>query len=279
MTTPQRTEDRTLAAKLRSYDVVAAAIRTHGGHAAETLNGDPATPEGESAKDYRPVFSDLGDRLDAVREAMLAANSTHLGQLARVADLMARRDDLKNQLLKAFTPARHTLENLYGSTCSFTIVGVAGSTLRDPRGLIKQVRDTVGFLEDPKVELNATVEEVEVDLGRVATRLSSGADQLETAVGNHAEADRQAETTRLAKNEAIESYDRVFFYVARATEGLFDLAGMHDLARRVRPSTSRPERREDDEGDNRGDEAASERAADRNAEASGGPSEAANPTA
>ncbi|MCP3963965.1 MAG: hypothetical protein GY719_39535 [bacterium] len=258
MKTPLRTEDRTLAAKLRSYDVVSAAIRTHGGQAADVLNGDQTTPEGEPAKDYRPIFTDLGDRLDVAQEGMLEANSTHLGQLARVSELRTRRDEIKEQLLAAFTPARHTLENLYGSTRGFTVVGVAGSTLRDPRGLIKQVRDTVDFLEDPKVELNRTVEEVDVDLPAVATRLSKGADQLELVVAAHAEADKDAETTRLAKNEAIEKYDRQFFYVGRATEGLFDLAGMHDLAERVRPSIRRPGRREDDKGDDKPEAATSE---------------------
>ena len=258
MKTPQRTEDRTLAGKLRSYDVVSAAIGTHGGQAADILNADQATPEGQPALDYRPVVADLGARLDLAKQRMIAANKTHLGQLARVVELQDRRDGNKKQLLAAFTPARHLLENLYGSTRGFTTVGVTGKTLRDPRGLLKQVRDTVDFLENPKVDLTPTVEEAAIDLSRLAIRLAGGADRLELDVGEHAGAEKQAETTRLAKNEAIETYDRQFLYVARATESLFDLAGMHELARRVRPSTRRPGRREADTGDEASEAAASE---------------------
>ncbi|MCP3959379.1 MAG: hypothetical protein GY719_16135 [bacterium] len=258
MKTPQRTEDRTLAGKLRSYDVVSAAIKTHGGQAADILNADRSTPEGEPVLDYRPVVADLGDRLDVAQQQMLAANTPHLGQLARVVELQDRRDEIKKQLLAAFTPARHTLENLYGSARGFTTVGVAGETLRDPRGLVKQVRDTVDFLEDPKVDLTPAVEEVDVDLPRLAGRLARGADQLELVVGEHAGAEKKAETTRLAKNEAITSYDRQFLFVARATEGLFDLAGMHELAERVRPSTRRPGQRQAENGDEAPDAATSE---------------------
>lgn len=244
MKTPQNTQDRTFAAKLRSYDVVSAAIQTHGGGAADVLNGRRSgAVAGREAFDYRLVFGDLGAKLASAKQEMLSANAIHLGQLAKVSDLQQRRDELKDELLAKFTPTRHTLENLFGSVRGFTVVGVAGDTLRDPQGLVKQVRDTVGFLEEPKVELSTAVVGVQADFPTVAENLAQGADRLEEALTEHAEADKDAETTRQTKNEAIESYDRTFLHVAQTTEGLFNLAGLHDLAKRVRPSRRRPGRR------------------------------------
>ncbi|MCP3961565.1 MAG: hypothetical protein GY719_27300 [bacterium] len=259
MKTPNRTRDRTFAGKLRAYDVVSAAIDTHGGQAADVLNPDTGTAvEGEPALDYRPIFTDLGNRLETAKEEMLTANATHLGQLARVAELKARRSGVRDELFAAFTPARSTLEHLYGRDNGFTTTGVAGSTLPDPRGLVKQVRDAVDFFQDPKVELTPAVEEVRVDLPMLAVRLSLGADQLELAIGDHAGAEKTAEATRATKNTAIKTYDREFIYVARTTEGLFDLAGMHELAQRVRPSTRRPGRRAEDTGNETPDAASIE---------------------
>ncbi len=54
---------------------------------------------------------------------------------------------------------------------------------------------------------------------------------------------KEAEVTRKAKNDAIDQFDSVFLWVGRALESYFHLAGRHELAERVRPSTRRPGRR------------------------------------
>lgn len=257
MRNPIKTDDRTIAGRLRSFDEVDAAIQTQGGQAGARLNRKlgPQTAAAEPAVDYRLVLRDLGNELRAAREEMVAADTTHQGQLARVTGLGERRDALSQDLFSTFIRDRHTLENLYGSVRGFAVVGVAGPTLRDPMGLVKQVRQTVDFLENPKVEL-AAAEGFEVDLEVVAGRLSSGANELRGVLTGIARAKKRAETTRLAKNQAIDGYDRRFLHIARTVEGLFHLAEMKEAAERVRPSTRRPGRRAAE--DSEPDEAASE---------------------
>lgn len=57
---------------------------------------------------------------------------------------------------------------------------------------------------------------------------------------------RETQGTILAKNEAIKVYDKVFTPGARSLEAAFRLAGMTDLADRVKPSTRRPGRLADE---------------------------------
>ncbi len=203
---------------------------------------------GPPAADYHLVFANLGADLTASFEAMRAVNTGHQGQLARVVGLAGQRDQLTGGLFDHFIKVRHSLENLYGGIRGFTVVGVAGPTLRDPSGLIKQVRETVDFLDHPKVAL-PVVEGFDVDHPRVAVRLASAADELDGVLTGVAEARKQAEVTRLGKNEAIAAYDRAFSYVAGIVEGLFHIAGLHDAAERVRPSIRRPGRRAADDAE------------------------------
>lgn len=81
----------------------------------------------------------------------------------------------------------------------------------------------------------------------MAAQLASLADELASVLVEVNEAEKQADVTRQAKNEAIAAYDRKFLRVARLAEALFHFAGLHELAERARPSTRRPGRRLADE--------------------------------
>ena len=250
MQVPIKTEDRTIAGRLRTANVVDAAMTTHGAKAADRLDVKHAArrAEGEPGTDYHALMEvDLrGDLSDAVGK-MVAANTVHLGQLAVVNGLQEQRDAQKVELVDTFIQARHAVEHLHGVHRGFQAVGVTGPTLRDPAGLMKQVRETVDFFEAPKVPLAIRLDGVQVDLPAVARQLSAGATGLQATITEVARAQKQAEETRLAKNDAIDEYDHVYLYVGRTLEGLFHLAGMHELAERVRPSTRRPGRREADD--------------------------------
>ncbi len=58
---------------------------------------------------------------------------------------------------------------------------------------------------------------------------------------------KNAESTRMAKNEAIAEFDSHYRWVGCGLETYFHLAGMHELAAKVRPSARRPGRRAADE--------------------------------
>ena len=255
MYNPIKTKPTSLAFRERTFRIVhAAAESPKAGEAAVILNQRFAPPqaieddEGQSAADYRFVFGDLSAELKRVREAMHAANKTHLGQLALIVDLQKRRDNLNDQLFNHYFKARHSLEALFGRERGFEVLAVDGDTPRDPTGLINQVRSTVDFLHDPKIELpDVDLAGIDVDFAPMAIQLATEADDLEAVLTAIDRERKNAESTRMAKNAAITEFDRRYRWVGGGLETYFHLAGMHELADKVRPSARKPGRRAADE--------------------------------
>ncbi len=257
MSTPITTKPSSIASRKKSFGVVHAALTIHSGEAVNVLGqrrvatipaGQPAAEEAVlrnvEDKSYQEIFTHLADELKTAKEDMISANTAHLRQLALIVDLKQRRDSQSDTLLDRFLKARHTFETLYGSEKRFPVLAISGDTPTEPSGLIVQVRDSVSFLEDPKVETPAhDMPGIELDPPTIAGQLSADADVLDGTLVEVNEAEKQADGTRQAKNEAIYAYDRKFLRVARVAESLFHFAGMHELAERVRPSTRRPGRR------------------------------------
>ncbi len=250
---PKNTSRRTIAIRERTFRVVNATLSIHTGQAVGILSQRyaPDSPDGSSPMaDYQAVFANLGSELNQARQAMLSADTTHLGLLAAIVNLQKQRDERSAELFDRYFMARHGLESFYGKNQSFELLAVMGDTPRDPTGLINQVRQTVEFLTQPKVVLPAVdLDRVQLDLLSMAAQLATEADQLEDVLDRIDREHKNAEVTRKAKNDAIESFDRIYLWVGRALESYFHLAGMHDLAERVRPSARRPGRRAADEHD------------------------------
>ncbi len=252
---PVTTKPGSIASRERTFRVVNATLGTQTGQAAEILNGRfaPGTPiegapEGAQLADYRVVFTDLGGELGKARQEMHAANTAHLGQLAMVVDLQKQRQELFEQLFARYSKVRHGLDSFYGKGQGFETLAITGDTPRDPTGLIQQVRQTVDFLDHPRVELpSIDLDGVRIDPKPLAAQLRSGADELEDVLVGIDLARKNAETTRKAKNDAIAEFDRRYRWVGQALETYFHLAGMHEVAERVRPSIRRSGRRAADD--------------------------------
>ncbi len=257
MTTPVTTQPSSIASRLKSFGVVHAALRVQSGEAVGELDPRKATTlargrrsAGDSAirrigdASYRQVFAHLVAELEVAKAEMISANSSHLGRLAQVVELQGRRDDLKRALYSRFVKVRQTYETLYGSHRGFPVLAVSGRTPRHATGLVAQVRETAGFLAQPRVELpRLDIAGITVDPPATAAQLAAGAGELDGALVDLDTALKLAEVTRAAKNDAIAAYDATFLRVARVAESLFHFAGLHELAKRVRPSTRRPGRR------------------------------------
>ncbi|MEE8523375.1 MAG: hypothetical protein V3T72_05545 [Thermoanaerobaculia bacterium] len=57
---------------------------------------------------------------------------------------------------------------------------------------------------------------------------------------------RRSDATVIAKNQAMSRYDQQFRWIACCLESLYHLAGQHELAERVKPSTRRSRRTQAD---------------------------------
>ena len=259
MKLPVRTKSSSIAFRSRSFSVVDAAFATQVDQAITILNrryappGDdaPVNDEGGIIVDYAGVFGNLSTELRSAHQGMVAANTAHLAQLACIVALQERRTGLAKGLITRFLRVRHGLEGFFGARHGFPMLAVAGDTPRDPVGLVHQVRETVDFLQQPKVELpSLDLDGIQIDLVATAAQLGGEADLLDQVLVELDRARKDAEVTRQTKNDAIDLFDDIFLWVGRALESYFHLAGMHDLAARVRPSARRSGRRaaEEDSG-------------------------------
>ncbi len=122
MSTPVTTKPSSIASRLRSFRVVYAALTVQSSEAVSELDQREAaalaasrTPAGEPALDaleggdYQRIFRHLASELAATKDQMTAANSVHLGQLARIVELRERRDGSKAALSSRFLKIRQTL--------------------------------------------------------------------------------------------------------------------------------------------------------------------------
>ncbi len=258
MSTPVTTKPSSITSRLKSFGVVYAALTTHSGEATGLLARRGAALAASRADEpvldvagdtsYNQLFALLAGDLEAAKTEMISANTAHLGQLALIVELKARRKALTGTLFSKFSKSRRIFETVYGSSRRFPVLAISGDTPSDPTGLVTQVRDTAGFLQDPRVTAPALdLPGIELDPRAVAARLTADANELDGVLVDINEAEKQADATRNAKNAGISGYDRKFLRIARVAESIFHYLGMHELATRVRPSTRRPGRRLADE--------------------------------
>jgi hypothetical protein len=94
---------------------------------------------------------------------------------------------------------RHTLENLAEPGKGFELLAVSGETPRNPTGLIRQVRASVGFLASSSADLSDPDLGFNVDPAVTAARLGAGADGLDTVLTTLDRERKVAQSTRLQR--------------------------------------------------------------------------------
>jgi len=172
----------------------------------------------------------------------------HQRKLARIQDLIDRREELGSALSGTFLKVRHSLQNLYGSRKGFVLANVSGVTPQNPRRLIQQVGQTISFLRDPVVEPPShDLNGVTVDFAELENDLEPPMEELGAVLQELDRTRKESQGTLAVKEEAVKEFDRMFLWVARALTSYFHLAGLHELAELIRPSTRRKGRRAVDE--------------------------------
>ncbi len=211
-----------------------------------------------AAFSYRQHLDHLFGDLETAHSGLAAADDEHQGKLMLLEELYHQRDEVGDKLQSVYFKVRHTLETLYSETQrrgrrwrrGFVLASVSGVTPRTPRRFLQQVEQTEKFLREPAVEPpSLELNGIQVDFVGLADDLKPLRQHYADLLDGIDRAGKQAEGAMVAKNEAIGQYDRIFGWVTNAFESLFGLAGLEELARRIRPSVRRKGRRAVDEED------------------------------
>jgi hypothetical protein len=240
--------DKMIRDRQKSGVSVGASVDTHAERVAASLEEALAEllEEGETVPDVRTLLRILQRRLATSVDDLVAAGDLHLEELDNDVELRQRRDQLTVRLGATVSRFRSALDGLYGPGRARQIAGLIGRTEQEPVALLAQTKRILDRFGNPEVQLDPPDFGVQVDPAAVAARFQPDYQELRDIVTELSRENRKSDDTFVAKSEAMTRYDEHFRWIAGALESLYHLAGHHVLAARVKPSTRRPGRTEED---------------------------------
>ncbi len=214
------------ARRLKSIARLRSLFRTSREALATALARRSAATGGEAVA-YDPLFDHLDAELAAAERHLAAAEDAYHRDRAETSNLRLRRDEAAAELYAHQRPTRRLLLHLGRAP------EIAESTPRAAAALARQTRLTLGLLRHLEGRPQPT-EGVEIHHRALAARLQPRLARLEDLCDALLSARAVTAATCEQADGALAAADRVVPGVARSLEGLYRLAGMDDLAERIR---------------------------------------------
>ena len=232
---------RMLILRLASSRVVLWALETHGPRLLEILNGPvgQALPPGiESVFDR--LVPNLRDMLSVARDQLIVSDRRSRDQRAKTSSFRRHRDEAFKELLPFVMGVRDT----FLGACGPEVVEELGFALRTPQHpseLHEQATHLVSRLGDPELSLPVVrYRGVTLEPASLAEDMRPLVEQLGERLEEVSREERLTDAAKIAKDESLKAYDRIFLWAARSAESLFRMADLEEIALRVRPSARRP---------------------------------------
>lgn len=231
---------KTVTDRVRSCQAVLWALETYGDRLVATL-GESLSPLLDPDQSL-PFATDLDlfrKQLLASRDALVATDRAYRDQRARESLARGRRNDRAKDVRRRVVDLRRAFAGLYPPE-KLAELGFARRTPEAPAELLEQASHLADHLAAPDLDLSgARVGELRLDPAEIL-KLRDATSALRRALEDLASAVRRTEALKLAKDEALSAFNRWFLWIARTVESLCHLAGLDEIARRVRPSGRRP---------------------------------------
>ena len=174
------------------------------------------------------------------RDRMTETDRAYRDQRARESLFRAKRDGRVKEVNADVVGLRRAFTGIYGDD-KIAEFGFARRVPQQPGELLEQTSHLVARLVDPDLDLSgARFSEFRFEVPELASQLAGSVDALRLSVDDLAREERRTEAMKLAKDDALAEYNRWFLWIARTVESLCRLAGLDEVAKRVRPSSRRP---------------------------------------
>jgi len=196
--------------------------------------------EGETLPGFLTVFRLFQRKLATARQELAEATTRHLREVDTDLRWRQRRDAVVGRLTSMVSRFRNALNSIFGPDSGIVLAGLQGETAREPEALLAQIELILDRLQEPEAEIGSP-ELPGFSMSPEAFVAAMGPDyeELKAVVNGLNDENRKSNHTLIAKNEASDRYDRLFAPIAGALEAFYVLAGLDELAHRVKPSIRR----------------------------------------
>ncbi len=230
---------KALTARMQSCRTVVWAIDTYRGPMVDGLvpSFTPLLGEGQ-VMPFETQLELFKKKLILDRDQLVAADRAYRDQRAQESLVRGRRDAAVTDVNRDVVDLNGALTGVYTPE-KLAELGFARRTPQGPEELSEQASYLAVRLSAPDLDLSGARFEFQVEPSKLVESLLGSSETLKQVIEELAQEERKSEALMLAKDDALEVYNTSFLWIARTVESLCRLAGLDEVARRVRPSSRR----------------------------------------
>ena len=198
---------------------------------------DRLSPEREFLDLYEYQVA-VGERLDRMREELIAIDDRHAGQLELDRQLRDQREAWYSELRAALLRLKDILDGSFGPGASRAVFQEDPPNMPDDPVALHQLGQRISdTLTDPGFDLEPAQQGVTVDPVALAGGFAVPLDGLGTTLKRLHDSESETRHTQSRKDEQLERLRGYSGKVVRFYEAFYDLAGHERLANRLRRSS------------------------------------------